>query len=366
MASDIAEILKQNFLEFVQDKDLNLSPTITSLFEEIEKEFTENKGYWSPPPVESLSYFYQLDHTLSEYRANKKTFTLFSRLDPVERAHEKTLHDIKENLHQMRKSVVNTASNSTLFTSCMYPTRKDAPNFSIFNEEVQKIVNWLESNDRFKAIAIHGMCGTGKTTLARMVLDDQRVRDKYEEPMWVCLYDLKASDEMDVRIVKEMLSHFGEDPDLLTEEPEDNWLVERLNQKLKGRKYLIVLDAVWHCNDWFGDLYDDGKGDDMSKVVFSQALPKDSGGAVIVTSRHKEVSRILVREKNLIHLRPWDDEKLKELVKECLVKQGKSLEKINEENIDCVVYHCHGLPLVAVTLSDWIVEQIIAKKSSSD
>ncbi|TKY46863.1 disease resistance protein [Spatholobus suberectus] len=368
MASDVAEILKENFLEFVQEKELNLSPVITSLLNEIKEEFTENKGYWSPPPVESLSYLYQLDHTLAECRANKRTFSLLSRFDPVERNHEKTLSDIKGKLLHVRKSIVNANTSSTLFTSCMYPTRKDTPNFPVFDGEIQKIVNWLESSDGFKAIGIHGMCGTGKTTLAKMVLDDQRVREKYKKPIWVCLYDLQSNDEMDIRIVKEMLAHLNDDPDLLLEEPEDDWLVEKLYDKLKAqKKYLIVLDGVWHCNGWFSNLYDDdGKARGMNKLLFSQALPKDIGGAVIVTSRQKELTSKLVRGKNLIHLKPWDEEKLKEFVKQCLARQGKSPVPIPQEKIiDDVTSHCHGLPLVAVILSDWIAEQI-AKKSGSD
>ncbi|XP_020228804.1 putative disease resistance protein RGA1 [Cajanus cajan] len=298
MASDIAEMLKQNFLECVRDSELNLASTITPLLTDIANEFTNNKVFWSPPPVKSLSYLYQLDHTLAECRANKRTF-LSSCLDPVERSNEKTLTYIKHKLIQMRgNNTENANSTSILFTSSMYPTRKDAPNITVFEKEIEKIVTWLESNDGFKAIGVHGMCGTGKTTLVKMVLDDQRVRKKYEEPLWVCLYDLTSSDEMDIKIVKEMLAQLGDDPDLLTEqpdllteepdlltaEPKDDWLVERLHEKLKGRRYLIVLDGVWHCNEWFNNLYDN------NTVRFSQALPKDEGGAVIVTSRQKEVT----------------------------------------------------------------------------
>ncbi|XP_014518072.1 probable disease resistance protein At4g19060 [Vigna radiata var. radiata] len=366
MASDTAEVLKENFLEFFKDSEsFNLSPTISSILKEIEAEFSEYKGFWSPPPVESLHYLYQLDHAIAECRANKKTFSMFSRLDPVERANETVLKNIKEYLQDTRnfKNNINEYSTFPLFSSCRYPTGNDAPDLSVFDGEMEKIVKWLESNNGFKAIGIHGMCGTGKTTLAKMVLNDPRVRDKYKKPIWVCLYDLQSKEEMDIRIVKEMLALLDDDPDLLAEEPEDKWLVKNLHDKLLDQKnYLIVLDAVWHCNDWFNNLFCvDQDGGDTSKELFSQALPKETGGAVIVTSRQKEVTTKLVREENLIHLKPWDDEKLKNFVKQCLKKQ----DKITQENIDCVAYHCHGIPFVAATISGWIAEQITKTSDSN-
>ncbi|KAL9319787.1 hypothetical protein ACSQ67_011626 [Phaseolus vulgaris] len=368
MASDIAEILKENFLEFCQDSEfINLSPTITSLLKEIENEFTENTRFWSPPPVECLSHLYQLDHAIAECRANKKTLSMFPRLDLVERINEGLLKTIKKELQEVRNSKGNDANpTSPLFSSCRYPTRYDEPKLPVFDEEIQKIVKLLESSDGFKAIGVHGMCGTGKTTLAKMVLSDSRVIDKYKKPIWVCLYDLKSEEEMDIRIVKEMLALLDDDPDLLAEEPEDKWLVKNLHDKLKDqKKYLIVLDGVWHCNDWFNDLlYVDENGGDTSKLLFSQALPKDTGGAVIVTSRQKEVTTKLVHEENLIHIKPWDADKLKEFVKQCLSRQEKSVE-ISKENIQCVAYHCHGIPFVAATLSRFISEQITKKPDSN-
>jgi len=369
MASDTAEILKQNFLEFFKDIELfNLSPPITSLLTEIIKEFVENTGFWSPPPVESLCHFYQLDHAIAECRINKKTFSIFSRFDPVERTND-VLKDIKKNLQVVRESKnnINEYSTSPLFSSCRYPTRNDAPDLSVFDGEIEKIVKRLESNDGFKAIGVHGMCGTGKTTLAKMVLSDPRVREKYKKPIWVCLYDMQSEEEMDIRIVKEMLALLDDDPDLLAEEPEDKWLLKNLHDKLLHQeKYLIVLDSVWHCNDWFNDLFCVDQNDgDASKELFSQALPKDTGGAVIVTSRQKAVTTTLVHEENLIHVKPWDDEKLKKLVKQCLKRQEKSYVEITEENINCVAYHCHGIPFVAATLSGWIAEQIIKKSDSN-
>lgn len=128
---------------------------------------------------------YQLDHALAECRANQKTFSLFSRLDSVESSNEKALIDIKYKLIKVGMTKVKANSTSTLYTSCMYPRRKDnTPIFSIFIEEIKKIVNWLESNnDGFKAIGIHRMCGTRKTTLTKMVLDDQHVWYKYMKPI---------------------------------------------------------------------------------------------------------------------------------------------------------------------------------------
>ncbi|XP_027340994.1 probable disease resistance protein At5g45440 [Abrus precatorius] len=358
MASDIAQFLKQNFLDSFQERALNLSPSVTSLLNAIKQEFEDNKVYWSPPPSESLFCMYQLDYALNEFQTYKTTLSPFSRPEQ-ENDPKIMLGETKRRLIEIREKSQEDA-NSSLFTSSMFQTTDDSSYFPAFDEEISMILKWLESNDRgFKAIGIDGMCGTGKTKLVERVLEDPLVKGKYEKPIWVSLFDLTSKEEMDIRIVKELLACLNEDPDLLTEEPEDDWLVNKLNEKLKAQKYLIVLDGVWHCNDWFSDLYVEGQVGDRTKLLFSQALPKDAGGAVFVTSRIKEVTKQLVGEKNLIHLKPWSDEKMKEFVKRCMASQSKSNEPIPQEEIDYVAFHCHGLPLVAATLSDWIANQKI-------
>lgn len=60
--------------------------------------------------------------------------------------------------------------------------------------------------------------------------------------------------------------------------------LKRLNELLRGKKYLIVLDDVWHMNDFYSDLAG-GVEDDNTWDRLSHGLPKDSGGAVMVTDK---------------------------------------------------------------------------------
>ncbi|XP_057432613.1 probable disease resistance protein At5g45490 [Lotus japonicus] len=315
MASEVAEFLKKNFLESVKsEKEF---PIITKLLNDIKNEFMENEEYWSPPPHNSLVWFYQLDNALAE-------FQVFSKQETYNK-----------------------------------PSPKRTT-FSGLEQIVKKIHKCLDSEKEFKAIGIHGMCGIGKTTLVKKIVHDEPVQAKYMKPIiWVHLSDLRP-EEMDIRIVKEILLCLNDDPDLFTEELEDDALVQRLRDRLKGKRYLIVLDGVWHCNEWFSNLHVDEKIERTNKCSFSMALPKDSGGAVIVTSRVKELAKKLVGEKCLFFVKPWSDENIKQVVKKCLERKGLSGEIINDKErlINEAVNHCHGVPSVAETLSSWIAEQI--------
>ncbi|XP_057431023.1 probable disease resistance protein At5g45490 [Lotus japonicus] len=374
MASDVAEFLKKNFLESVMsEKVFSLPPTISSLLNDIKDEFMEiNKEFWSPPPPNSFVLFHHLDNALAEFRDfckqetdNKRSLkiTIFSG---SERDMEK-INGIYKALISMRiqqqnepskvDTIIDSSSNSFIRSSIYHKG---------FDEEIlKKIHKCLDSEKEFKAIGIHGMCGIGKTTLVKKIVADEPVQAKYMKPIiWVHLSDL-TPEEMDIRIVKEILLCLNDDPDLLTEELEDDALVERLRDRLKGRRYLIVLDGVWHCNEWFSNLHVDEKIERTNKCSFSMALPKDSGGAVIVTSRVKELAKQLVGEKCLFCVKPWSDENMKQVVKQCLERKRSSGKIINDEErlINEVVNHCHGLPLVAETLSAWIAEQITGKSS---
>ncbi|MQM15952.1 hypothetical protein Taro_048904 [Colocasia esculenta] len=103
------------------------------------------------------------------------------------------------------------------------------------------------SNNRsFSVLPIVGIGGTGKTTLARLVFNDRRVRTHFQLVIWVCIsivFDVE-------RVTEEIIS--GSSAPGRKEEPSQSshwdWMQNELRRKVEGRTLLLVLDDVWEAN----------------------------------------------------------------------------------------------------------------------
>jgi hypothetical protein len=111
------------------------------------------------------------------------------------------------------------------------------------NDEKEAIIKILLSDDvssnEMCIIAIVGMGGIGKTTLARSVYNNDKVKEHFNIDAWVYV-----SEEFDVfkvtkTILEAVTSSISHIKDL-------NKLQLRLKECLTGKKFLLVLDDVWN------------------------------------------------------------------------------------------------------------------------
>jgi hypothetical protein len=111
------------------------------------------------------------------------------------------------------------------------------------NDEKEAIIKMLLSDDargnEMGVIAIVGMGGIGKTTLAQSVYNNDKVKEHFNIDAWVCV-----SEEFDVfkvtkTIMEAMTLSISNTKDL-------NQLQLRLKEYLTGKKFLLVLDDVWN------------------------------------------------------------------------------------------------------------------------
>ncbi|XP_039162810.1 putative disease resistance RPP13-like protein 1 [Eucalyptus grandis] len=82
--------------------------------------------------------------------------------------------------------------------------------------------------------------GIGKTALAQQVYNDVRVTNYFEVKAWVCV-----SDEFDVLAITKRILEATDFP-LSCDGKDLNWLQDKLNENLFGKKFLVVLDDVWN------------------------------------------------------------------------------------------------------------------------
>ena len=212
----------------------------------------------------------------------------------------------------------------------------------IFGRDAEKedIVQFLLSDEASRddtdhgvsVVPIVGMGGVGKTTLAQLIYNDERVERHFDTMTWVCV-----SDRFDVvGITKAILESFTRSS---TDSRNLQSLQNELKNQLNGKRYFLVLDDVWNekPQNW-----------DALKAPFRAGA---QGSMIIVTTRSEDVASIMRTTSSSHHLDVLSYE-------ECCLLFAKhafagmnanirqQLEPIGME----IVRKCRGLPLAAKTL----------------
>ncbi|KAA8525213.1 hypothetical protein F0562_006923 [Nyssa sinensis] len=234
-----------------------------------------------------------------------------------------------------------------------------------FDDQLQKIEKLLLKTpdaNSINAVGIVGMGGVGKTTLANEVF--WRVQSQFNLKLWIRLSQKLNPEDVDSRIeiVRKILEPFKE----TTNHASLDDLLHALYDNLRDRRYLIVLDNVWHESNWYANLNSllqmDGAGNSSN---LSNGLPKGSGGAIIVTSRLKKVAHGMVGEHNLVQLHPTlDEESCWSIFMDSIRRKSYifsrnigAMKRMKEEIVD----NCGGLPLAAMILAEVISLQMAKK-----
>ncbi|KAK4564940.1 hypothetical protein RGQ29_006832 [Quercus rubra] len=200
------------------------------------------------------------------------------------------------------------------------------------DEEKEKIIkvmlpNVSDDQDNLAIYAVWGMGGLGKTTLAQLIYNDVRVEKHFELRIWVCVSD----DFQIIRLVRAIIESIdGSGRDLLDLEP----LQQRLQEKLRGRRFLLVLDDVWNENheEW----------DRLRHMLTCGA----KGSMLIVTTRIETIARMMATVLPIHHMGFLSDDDSWSLFKGRAfgmgrVEENSELEAIGKE----IVKKCGGVPL---------------------
>ncbi|KAI5410567.1 hypothetical protein KIW84_055902 [Lathyrus oleraceus] len=252
---------------------------------------------------------------------------------------------------QMKKMCLNLkhfAENKdiiSLQTKSVEVSRR-TPSTPMFNESVMvgrkddkdKVMNMLlsqsnTSQNNMGVVAIVGMGGIGKTTLAQLAYNDEKVEHHFDLKAWACV-----SEDFDVfRVTKALLesvtSKTWNDSNL------DILRVE-LKKNLRDKRFFIVLDDLWNesYSDW----------DELaSPLIYGK-----NGSRMIITTRHKKVADV-ARTFPIFSLDPLSHEDSWFLLSKHAFGSGdfsetqrRNLEPIGRK----IARKCGGLPIAAKSL----------------
>ncbi|XP_060975079.1 putative disease resistance protein RGA3 [Cannabis sativa] len=202
-------------------------------------------------------------------------------------------------------------------------------------EIIQKLVE-MDIKEDVSFIAMVGIGGLGKTTLAQCVFNDERVQKHFEPKMWVCV-----SDVFDVKLlVGKILKSY-------TTGSLEN-LQNELRSRLSGKKYLLVLDDVWNEN-----------GEEWGKL---EMLLKcgGKGSRVLVTTRSEMVARITQSTVGPIKVKGLSEDMSWSLFKRMAFKKGEEpVQGSKEMELGMeVVKKCKGVPLAIRTIGRLLQQRL--------
>lgn len=143
--------------------------------------------------------------------------------------------------------------------------------------DVERIVELLLSsdmNDDVGVFSVVGIGGIGKTTVAQLAYNDERVLKQFDLRIWVCVYDNCTTK----RFVSEILECVNQQK---CQSSQMGVLQSQLQESLTGKRYLLVLDDMW--ND------DQDEWDKLRNLLRCGA----KGSKVIVTTRSQRVASIM-------------------------------------------------------------------------
>ncbi|KAL1369331.1 hypothetical protein AAHE18_02G188600 [Arachis hypogaea] len=199
-------------------------------------------------------------------------------------------------------------------------------------EAIIKLLFEETCDDKLSVISIEGIGGIGKTTLAQLVYNDARVKEKFAIKAWVCV----ATRFDPISDSKAMIEEITSSPcDMVNL----NSLQTQLKEKLNEKTFLVVLDDVWDNQQ---NLWDN---------FLKPFLSGNKGSKILLTTRNKNVDSV-VSSTNLhykldilSHNDCWSIF-LKHSSLSTNSRQYVILEKIGKK----IVEKCKGLPLAVKTL----------------
>ncbi|KAJ4757621.1 Disease resistance protein RPM1 [Rhynchospora pubera] len=255
----------------------------------------------------------------------------------------------------------------------------DEPFLVGLDEPMEKLVGLIKQNStELKVISVVGMSGLGKTTLARKVCTVKDLSDDFMFA-WVNVLHPFNMEEFIESLAKQILLHTEDvmqgpksEDQLFKKTRNEKMAEKKVTDKLKEKKYVIVLDDLSLQSEW-----------DKIKPV----LPESTGSRIIVTTQSEDLAKSISVGSNIYNIDRLSSDDAEYLLYKTVFKTSNTKDQPNESGCDVktklkqfkktitstsdmeqqaqkIIKMCDGLPIAIVTVGSYLAT--LEKKYKSD
>ncbi|XP_016647179.1 PREDICTED: disease resistance protein RPP8-like [Prunus mume] len=217
------------------------------------------------------------------------------------------------------------------------------------------VMHLVKDENRHRVVSIWGMGGLGKTTLARQLYHDKKVRQHFHSFAWVCVSQRFQVRNVWEGILIELISATKEQKQEM-EDMTDNEIAKKLFLVLQEMRCLVILDDIWRIETW-----------NLLKDAFPNVKTEST---ILLTTRNQAVALPPNRNAFLHELQALNEKKSWELFEKIAISGRADIDlgiftKKRELGMK-MIRHCAGLPLAIIVLAgtmediarDWLSELV--------
>ncbi|KAL7116366.1 hypothetical protein ACP275_03G001000 [Erythranthe tilingii] len=243
------------------------------------------------------------------------------------RSLRKDIHTFRRRIDKLKKINItrNSNTNSNSLSAAVEPP---PPPPQSADNEVGLMKLLLGDESKFSVVALCGIGGMGKTTLAQSVYNNPLVSEHFDISTWASVGNsFQASGILEGILSSLVPAH----------ELSGMQLVEQLFKILKGRRYLLVLDGLSYSEDW-----------DAIRSAFRN---DNNGSRIVITTPSMDMAHRLTT--NVLQMQRLNEDESWELFKlrsGLLDDPGMQVNPDIETIGRTIASYCGGLPLALTVI----------------
>ncbi|XP_048548163.1 putative disease resistance protein RGA3 [Triticum urartu] len=198
----------------------------------------------------------------------------------------------------------------------------------IMNSIIHDMTKGKYRSKDLTVLPIVGPGGIGKTTLIQHIYRNQQVRNHFQVVIWVCV-SLKFNLN---KLLEEIETYEGE---------KYGRVEELIEQRLRSKRFLLVLDDVWEFSD----------EDDWKRLLLPLKTSQEKGSIILLTTRFPIIAK-MVETTDHIELEGLESEQFRKLFLRFIFGDGpfKSDHNFLLDTGDKIMEKLKGSPLAAKTV----------------